>query len=194
MLKHLFLIIVLFGCYLVWDMRPVTHGEGVIAPDAPNLVQTNRHPGFHHEEFILKPKWKIEATNRVLSSRTYWLDDKRTLSPRDFVFGWGDLSDERILGQVSTSIRSRDYSLEVIRPPMTIGEIRNHLLFAHTIPANEEVRKTIRDIRPGHLVSFRGYLVDIDQDSNPYWLSTYSGSRSRLDGSQIVYIEHIEIQ
>lgn len=88
MLKHLFLIAVLFGCYLIWDMRPVTHGAGIIASDSPELVRTNRHSGFHHQEYKINPAWQIKASMRVLSARTYWLDDNRSLSPRDLVFGW----------------------------------------------------------------------------------------------------------
>lgn len=95
---------------------------------------------------------------------------------------------------MSMPTRGRDYRLEVIRPPMTTGEIQNHLMFAHTIPASDDVRKTLRSVRPAHKVSVRGYLVDIEKDSNIYWQSSYNGRGSRLDGSQVLYIEHLEIQ
>lgn len=194
MLKHISLIIVIVLSYFMWDQRPVKHGAGVIAPEKPSVVQITRHQGFEIDHYKLQPRYKIEATSRVLSQKRYWLDEKTKLAPYDFVMGWGAMSDERILSQVQTPIGKRDFSIEVIRPPLTFNEIRQQIMYMHAVPANDYVRSRLASVRTGHVVSFTGYVVDINDRSGLFWNSSMSKSNNRLDSNQIVYIESIEIQ
>ena len=194
MLKHISLIIVIVLSYFMWDQRPVKHGAGVIAPEKPSVVQITRHQGFEIDHYKLQPKWKIESTARVLSQKRYWLDEKTNLAPYDIVLGWGAMSDERILSQVQTPIGKRDFRIEVIRPPLTFNEIRQQILFMHAVPANDYVRSQLAGVRTGNVISFTGYVVDVNDRSGLYWKSSMSNSNNRLDSNQIVYIESIEIQ
>jgi len=193
MLKHISLILVVLVSYFMWDQRPVKHGPGVIAPDSPSVVQVVRHNGIEMQHYTLKPSYKIEATSRVLSQRTYWFDDKNQLAPFDFVLGWGDMSDERILSQVQTPINERDFKVEVIRPPLTLNEIRQQVLFMHAVPANEEIKNKLAKVREGHLVSISGYIVDISDRADLFWKSSFSKQSKRLDHNQIVYVEQIHV-
>ncbi|MDX1592386.1 MAG: hypothetical protein R3283_10505 [Balneolaceae bacterium] len=177
----------------MWDQRPVKHGPGITAPDSPSVVQVFRRDGIQIQHYTLKPTYKIEATSRVIAQRTYWFDDKNQLSPFDFVLGWGDMSDERILSQVQTPINERDFKVEVIRPPLTFNEIRDQILYMHAIPANEEVKSKLAKVREGHIVSLSGYIVDINDRADLFWKSSFSKQNSRLDHNQIVYVEEINV-
>jgi hypothetical protein len=193
MIKHIFLVLVILLSYFLWDQRPIKHGIGITAPEAPTLVKINRHQGFGVDHYNLVPTWKIETTARVLANKKYWFDDKTNLAPFDFVLGWNQLSDERILNQVKTPIKNRDFSIDVIRPPLTLHEIRQQILFMHAIPANEQVSEQLNSIRVGHIVTMRGYIVDINDRSSLIWRSSYNERNHRLDNSQIVFIEHVEL-
>ena len=193
MLKHISLILVVLVSYFMWDQRPVKHGPGVIAPDSPSVVQVVRHNGIKMQHYTLNPNYKIEATSRVLSQRTYWFDHKNQLAPFDFVLGWGEMSDERILSQVQTPINERDFKVEVIRPPLTLNEIRQQILFMHAVPANEEIKDKLSSVREGHLVSLSGYIVDINDRADLFWESSFSKHNKRLDHNQIVYVEQVEL-
>lgn len=193
MIKHIFLILVIFVSYFLWNQRPVKHGFGITAPEQPVLVKVNRHAGIDIEHYTLKPTWEIETTARVLSQKRYWFDEKTHLSPIDFVLGWGQLSDERILSQIKTPIHGREFDLNVIRPPLTLDEIRQHLLFMHAVPSSESVSEQLKNIRPGNIITIQGYIVDINDRSDLIWKSSFTDRNSRLDGNQIVYIDQIEV-
>ena len=193
MLKHISLVIVIVLSYFMWDQRPVKHGAGVIAPDDPSVVQVTRHQGFDVDHYQLQPKFKIESTARILSQKRYWLDERTQLAPYDFVLGWGAMSDERVLSQVQTPIGKRDFRVEVIRPQLTMNEIRQQIMYMHAVPADDYVRSQLAKIRTGHVVSFTGYVVDVNDRSGKLWSSSIRNNNNRLDSSQIVYIQSVEI-
>ena len=194
MIKHIFLVLVLMVSYYLWDQRPVKHGFGVVAPEAPTLVKVSRTQNFEIDHYTLNSSWRLETTARVLSQKRYWLDEKTHLSPVDFVLGWGSMSDERVLSQVQAPVKKREYTLDVIRPPLTLNEIRQQILFMHAIPANDTVRSQLNSIRTGNVVTVKGYIVDIKDRSNIIWTSSLSANTPRLDNRQIVYIQSLEIQ
>lgn len=193
MLKHIFLILVIFLSYFLWNQRPVKHGVGITAPNEPSVVKVVRHGGFELNHYNLTPTWKIETTARVVSKKRYWLDDKTHLSQLDMVLGWNNLSDERILNQVKIPINERDFKIDVIQPPLTFSEIRNQIMFMHTVPANDAVKEKLNSLRNGHIIKMKGYIVDVNDRSSLIWKSSFSDRNNRLDSNQIVYIEDIEI-
>jgi hypothetical protein len=194
MIKHIVLIAILVIGFVLWNQRPVKHGPGVIAPDAPTVQRAAVRGNFDHQHYELIPKWKIEGTLRVLSKNRYWFDEKKNIAPVDFVFGWADMSDERILSQVKAPISNRNFELDVIAPPLTFEEIRNLLLFIHAVPSNEEVWEAIKNVREGQLVRFKGYFVDVHDQSDLIWKSSYNQSQKKLDNPQITWIESFSIQ
>ncbi len=193
MLKHIFLILVIFLSYFLWNQRPVKHGVGITAPNEPSVVKVVRHGGFELNHYKLYPTWKIETTARVLSKKRYWFDDKTQISQNDLVIGWNNLSDERILNQVKIPITDRDFRIDVIQPPLTFSEIRNQIMFMHTVPANDAVKEKLNSLRNGHIIRMKGYIVDVNDHSSIIWKSSFSDRNNRLDSNQIVYIEDIEI-
>lgn len=194
MLKHIFLVLVLMVSYYMWDQRPVKHGFGVVAPDEPVLIKVARSQDFEIDHYKLDSFWKVETTARVLSHKRYWLDEKTHLAPLDIVLGWGSMSDERVLSQVQAPIKNREFSLDVIRPPLTLNEIRKQIMFMHAVPGNETVKALLNSIRTGNIVTIEGYIVNIRDRSNVIWTSSLTANKPRLDNSQIVLIERIEIQ
>lgn len=193
MLKHIFLIIVLAVSYYLWDQRPIKHGVGVIAPDAPVVERGFQLAEHNIKHYTLQPKYRLKTTARVLSNKRYWFDEKSEIAPVDLVLGWDDLSDERILDQVKTPISRRDFKVDVIRPPLTFSEIRSKLLYMHAIPSNDRVAEQLKGVKSGHVLSIRGYIVDVYDRSDVLWASSRNGNIAKLDNSQYVLIESLEV-
>ncbi|PKD44811.1 hypothetical protein [Rhodohalobacter barkolensis] len=193
MLKHLFLVLVLAGSYYLWDQKPIKHGVGVTAPDAPVVERGFQLAEHNFKHYTLEPKYRLKTTARVVSNKRYWFDEKAELAPVDFVLGWGELSNERILDQVKTPISRRDYKIDVIRPPMTFNEIRSNLLYMHAIPANETIADQLKSIKTGHIVSIRGFIVDVYDRADVLWTSSRQGNSAKLDNSQYVLIESLDV-
>jgi len=193
MLKHIFLILVLAVSYYLWDQRPIKHGVGVTAPEGPKVERGFQLSEHQIKHYTLEPKFRLKTTSRVLANKRYWFDEKSELAPVDFVLGWGDLSDERILDQVKTPIRSRDFKVDVIRPPLTFSEIRSKLLYMHAIPSNEEIADQLKRVKPGQIVSIQGYIVDVYDRSDVLWTSSRQGTSAKLDNSQFVLVESLEL-
>lgn len=193
MLKHIFLVLVLAVSYYLWDQRPIKHGVGVTAPDAPIIERGYQLPKHSVKHYTLQPKFRLRTTSRILSNKRYWFDEKSELAPVDFVLGWDNLSDERILDQIKTPISGRDFKIDVIRPPLTFHEIRKNLLYMHAIPANETIAEQLKTIKTGHIVSIKGFIVDVYDRSDVMWRSATQGNSAKLDRSQYVLIESLKV-
>jgi hypothetical protein len=194
MLKHIFLILVLAVSFYLWDQRPIKHGAGVLAPDAPTVQRGFQMTGHEIQHYTLQPRYRIEGTSRILSNQRYWFDEKSTLSPVDFVLGWGKMSDERIIDQIKTPIRGRDYKIDVIRPPLTFNQIRSELFYMHAIPADEEIEEKLKKLKTGNVIKYKGYLVDVHDRSGILWRTSLQNGQPKLDSAQLVYITDIETE
>lgn len=189
MFKHILLVLLLIGAFLLWEQRPISHGVGVVAANQPALEKVGLRNEIQLQHYILKPKWKVEGTSRVLSKKGYWFDDKKHLAPYDFVLGWNAMSDERILNQVKLPISNRQYKIDVIKPPLTFNEMKSQVMFMHAIPSTEEIREAMQKAREGSVISYKGYIVDIKDQSDWIWTSSIQDKSDRLDASQIVWIQ-----
>lgn len=179
---------------MLWEQRPVSHGAGVVAPEKPALQRVSFSNEFQYQHYTMKPRWEIRGTSRVISKKSYWFDDKKHLSPYDMILGWSAMSDERILNQVQLPISNRQYGIEVIRPPLTIGEMKKHLLYMHAIPSDNEISEKMKKIREGSIVSYKGYIVDVKDQSDWRWLSAIDTRQGQLDKPQVVWIQELSIQ
>lgn len=193
MFKHIFLVIILVGSIMLWEQRPVSHGAGVVAPEEPALQRVGFKNEFKYQHYDLTPRWQIQGETRVLSKKSYWLDDKKHLSPYDMILGWSVMSDERTLNQVQIPISNRHYNIDVIRPQITVNEMKKNLLFVHAIPSNDEINETLKNIREGHVISFKGYIVDVKDQSDWKWISSIGNKIAHRGESQIVWIQELNI-
>lgn len=193
MIKHLSLILVLSGCFFLWDQRPVWHGEGVTAEDAPEIQQVrNVHP-FETENYKLVPVASISAETRVLARNRYWFDDFASLSPFDYVLGWGEMSDEEFLRRMQVRISERTHSVRYAVELIPRNDMKNLVLHGHFIPSTSEIMSEMRKIRRGHLVAFEGYIVQPMIKSQAASGGTSINKRYQPSGKYFVWIEEISI-
>lgn len=193
MIKHLSLLLVLSGCFFLWDQRPVWHGEGITAENAPEIHQVrNVHP-FETENYKLIPVASISAETRVLARNRYWFDDFAGLSPFDYVLGWDQMSDEENLRRMQVRISERSHNIRYSVEIVPRNDISNMVLHGHFIPSTPEIMSEMRKIRRGHLISINGYIVQPMIKSQAAADNTTVNKRYQPSGQYFVWIEEISI-
>jgi len=194
MLKHIFLIIVLIFCYLLWEQRPVRYGPGVVAESKPDIAGIDFPNPIETNNFIITPKFEIEGKVRVIAKNRYWFEDMSHVSPFDLLLSWDRMSDEDLLTRMLVQIDNRSYHVQMTKPPYQRGNIHEHLLMTHTIPATEIIQDKISSLRRGQLVSFSGYVVDIENRLGDKWVSPVHDGLPANRSSQWVWVESITLE
>jgi hypothetical protein len=194
MIKHiLFFILVCGGVYYYWTTRPVEHGPGVVAPDAPVQEVTFDSDEISYKNFTLKPKAEIKFEARILSIKNYYFDKYSDLTETDIVFGWGPMSDERHLNEIMVRQSDRSFYWEMANPPIEQEKMWKNATNMHLIGSTQVIREKISSLRKGQIAKIKGYLVDA-KSSNGWTLKT---SLSRKDigdkSSELVWIKSLTI-
>jgi hypothetical protein len=180
--------VVLVGAwiYVSWD---VPQPPGVIAPEDPHqldIVPRTWARGDVH--FTALAQFDLQA--RVLSTNHYSFDRLASISPVDLALGWGRMSDSDILAGIKITQggrfyywRSRGHQLPIPR-----DEVISHSANMHMIPADENVKKTLLDVRKGEIVSLAGYLVQVNEGSWT-WRSSMTRTDSGAGACEIIWVE-----
>jgi hypothetical protein len=194
MLKHIFLIIVLIFCYLLWEQRPVRYGPGILAESKPEVAKIDFPIPIETDNFIITPKFEINGTVRVIAKNRYWFEDMSHMSPMDLLLSWDRMSDEDLLTRMLVKIDDRSYSVQMTKPPYQRGNIHQHLMMTHAIPATEQIQDKLTSIRRGQLVSFTGYIVDIQNRIGTEWISPVRDELPANRSSQWLWIEGFSLE
>lgn len=157
----------------VWQWNPwhkIKHSPGVLVRGEP--VQRNVKPST----LPAISGWNLEAvaeyrlTARVLGVRRYPSGFGSDLVPIDVALGWGKMSDQAVLDQFDLSMGNRFFFYEwENQPAIPPDEIMRSAANHHIIAANDDVRKTISYLIPGHIVTLRGYLVNARNGEGRVW-------------------------
>lgn len=194
MLKHIFLIIVLIFCYFLWEQRPVRYGSGIVADSNPDVARIDFPNPIETESFIITPKFEINGTVRVIAKNRYWFEDMSHISPVDLLLSWDRMSDEDLLKRMLVKINNRSYHVQMTKPPYQRGNIHEHLIMSHTIPATEQIQERIMSLRRGQLVSFSGYIVDIKNRLGDEWVSPVRDGLPAKRSSQWLWVENLTLE
>jgi len=130
----------------------------------------------------------------VLAKKNYHLGREADLSPTDLALGWGNMSDERILEQIKISQSGRFYFWRVDSFPIPRHEIETSSANMHLIPANESVKSTIKNIRPGDLVEMSGSLVNVTANKGDWhWSSSLTRNDTGNGACELVWVKSLRI-
>lgn len=193
MLKHIFLIIILIFSYLLWEQRPVRYGPGVTADSMPNIEKIAFPNSIETDNYIITPRFEISGKVRVIAKNRYWFESMRHISPMDLLLSWDRMSDEDLLGRMLVKIDDRSYHVQMTKPPYQRGNIHEHLIMAHAIPATDAIVEKLNQIRRGQLISFSGYIVDIENRLGTEWLSPVRDKLPAQKSSQWIWIEDLSL-
>jgi hypothetical protein len=193
-MKHaIYVVPILIGATLWAGNRPVTYGPGVLAPDQPVQAEVSEPKGFIHGDYLISHLARFEITARVLARKNYSFGRDSKLSPVDLALGWGRMSDEAVLDDISISQSGRWYRWSVKEFPIPQREIETHSANMHMIPSTPEIKRQLKRVRKGHLVQCKGYLVEVNASDGFAWKSSLSRKDTGDGACEIVWVEEFEI-
>lgn len=193
-MRRLFTVAMIAACvwggWRHWQLRQLEQGPGVLAPAEPRQA---RVPGdiapFTRGEFTIKPLARYELRARLLSREAYRSGTEAELSPLDFALGWGPMSDSTVLDQLEVSQSARYFSLRWQEPPLPPDVLLSHAANTHLIPADGLVEKALSAMRPGQIVTLRGYLVQVERGDGWRWNSSLTRKDTGAGACELFWVE-----
>lgn len=187
----LFIGVVGYGAYHLWDSRAVTHGAGEIASEVPFQRDLGRAEMQRIGNYQIMPLAKFNIEARLLSTKSYHIGHEAELSPVDFALGWGPMSDEAVLNKVDITQSDRFYFWHVDAFPIPREDIETHSANMHMIPADASIERTLKLARVGQVVHIEGYLVEAKADDGWHWKSSLSRNDTGNGACEVVLVKSI---
>ncbi len=192
--KALFVIaLIAYSGYYSWQKRPVTYSPGVVATAEPIQNELDDAAIIELNGYQLTPLEEFNIEARVLGTEHYSMDRESDLAPVDLALGWGRMSDEAILKDISISQSSRFYYWHVDNFPIPRQEIETHSANMHMIPADSSMEETLKTVRPGQLVSLSGYLVEAKAPDGWKWRSSLTRNDTGRGACELVLVKSLYV-
>lgn len=187
--RLLIALVIIWAAYSAWEKRTVEHGAGVIAARAPQQELLSEEPAFEFNGYRITPLATYDVEARLLSRESYRMGREAELSPLDFGFGWGRMSDESILQQIEISQSNRFMHWRVKEFPIPQREIETSAANTHLIPADSAVARQLDKMRVGQVVRLRGRLVRADAADGWHWISSLSRDDTGAGACELFWVE-----
>lgn len=147
-----------------------------------------------HDDYRLVPLAHFALDARVLHRKVYRWDPRASLVPVDLALGWGPMSDQRVLDQVSITQSMRFYWFEYKPPPpIPKDEIITHSTNVHIIPATPTIASQCKSLRTGQLVHLSGDLVEASGHGLGTWRSSLSRTDTGNGACELMYVNELSI-
>ena len=177
---------------VLWVMNPwrsIRHPTGVLVQYPPvqkpaSAVSLPSVDGWHLSAVA---EYRLRA--RVLGTKRYHSGFGSDLVPIDVAVGWGRMSDQAVLDQFKLSMSNRFFFYQWDEAPaIPPEEIMRSAANNHVIAANDAVRKTIRSLVPGHIVTMTGYLVNATGPGGEAWNSSLRRDDTGNGACEVFYV------
>ncbi|WP_439502966.1 hypothetical protein [Methylophaga sp.] len=168
------------------------------APDkvidkAPLQAEVADLPPIPFDDYAIQPMAEFTLEARVLAREDYWLGRETDLSPTDLVLGWGEMADPEVVRQINIRQSGRWYFWQVDSFPIPRRNIETQSANMHLIAANDEVARTLKQIRPGQLITLQGYLVNVNADDGWGWRSSLTRDDTGANACELIYVKQLKI-
>ena len=199
MLRWLCLAVVLTlaGVWQQWGTRGVSHPPGVLVSADPVQLQLTAGtdpPLFRKQDADIRALARFEMRARALGVERYRFDAMAKLAPVDIAFGWGPMSDSRVLARLSIAQGNRFYHWSTADFPIPRREIETHSANMHLIAADPLVERRIGETRPGQVVTLSGYLVEVKAASGWTIRSSLTREDTGAGACEVIWVESFELE
>lgn len=186
-------LVIVFSCFGYWyEHRPITYPAGVLISSDPEQINLpSDTPAFEQGNFHLKPLAVFSIDARVLHRKVYRYDNQAALVPVDLALGWGPMSDQRVLDQLSISQSARFYWYQYRQPPIPKEQIISHSTNVHIIPATPAIAARCKSLRAGSLIHLSGDLVEATGPGIGSWRSSLSRTDSGNGACELMWVKEI---
>lgn len=181
-----------FGLFQHLQDRPVSRGDGVLAPAVPTQVDVD-DVMLNHKGYTVRALQTFDIEARVLSREVYRLDREADLAPVDLVLGWGRMSDSAVLEKIKISQGKRFYHWRVGEFPIPREEIERSSANMHMIPANNAIAAELKRVKPGQLVQVEGWLVEAKSSDGWVWRSSLTRNDTGAGACELIYVKSLQI-
>jgi len=185
---------VIYGFVNWWADRPIHQISGVLAKAEPIQTPSDLASPLEKSGYAIKPLARYEITARVLSKESYRWDRGATLVPVDLALGWGPMSDSAVLDKLKISQGNRWYEWRADVFPIPVAEINRHAANMHLIAADNGIAKQIRNVRPGKIITLRGYLVEVSGKDGFTWRSSLSREDTGAGACELMWVESFSVE
>lgn len=195
MLKRILIIaLIAWAAHSWWMKREVVHAPGVLASEAPLQSDAKNSRAFDLNGYRITPLADYSITARVLSREDYRLGREADLSKTDFALGWGRMSDESVLKNISVKQTGRFYLWQVQEFPIPRREIETSSANVHLIAANSTVANQLERVRKGQVVHLQGELVQAEASDGWKWRSSLTRDDTGAGACELLYVEQVDPQ
>ena len=181
-------------CVLSYRQHAVIEtGPGVLAAEIPQQVDLDHGAVLQRGAVSLQTRAHFEITARVLSRKDYSGASDGDLVPVDLALGWGRMSDSEVLASIDIRQSGRFYYWHVKSFPIPQREIERSSANMHMIPADEDVKRQLEDVRPGQVVHIEGFLVDAKRADGWHWNTSMTRNDTGGGACELIYVESVTV-
>ena len=186
-------LVIAVACFGYWyGHRPINYPAGVLISSDPEQINLpSDTPAFEQGTFHLKPLAVFSIDARVLHRKVYRYDNQAALVPVDLALGWGPMSDQRVLDQLSISQSGRFYWYQYRQPPIPKEQIISHSTNVHIIPATLAIASRCKSLRAGSLIHLSGDLVEATGPGIGSWRSSLSRTDSGNGACELMWVKEM---
>lgn len=178
--------VVSIGCESAVSLSP-----GVTAPNPPRQTSMTKAPVFVRDDFVVRPIASFEIDARILGKERYRFGRGAKISPVDLALGWGPMSDQSIIDEITITQSRRFYWWKVKRYPIPRRQIVENSANMHMIPSSEHVRDQLMALKEGALVRIEGYLVNVTSEDF-VWRTSTTRKDAGAGACEIVWVERLQ--
>jgi hypothetical protein len=190
------IILVMLAFYVVDNYQHSRHTPGVLVPSEPYQRLLGGGVSWQQGTHRFTPLADFHLRGRVLSTESYWLDHGSDISPLDVAVGWGPMSDQAVLDEISMSQGQRWYRFwpRHQKMPLTGDEIITHSANIHVIPSTPQIKKQLRALREGDIVELDGSLVEVQWPDGALWISSLSRTDTGNGACELMWVRGIVVR
>lgn len=194
MKKIILLLAVLFICIKLFSSGDsVSLGDGIKVAEAPLQEKITNLSQRQIDEYTVSEVATFKIKAKVLAKRNYYIGRESDLSPVDLALGWQKMSDESVLEKIKISQSGRFYYWRVKEFPIPRHEIETQSANMHLIPESGTVRRALKRIEVGDIVSFSGSLVNVDADDGWRWRSSLTRADTGNGACEVILVKDFQI-
>ncbi|MBC7781458.1 MAG: hypothetical protein H7125_15285 [Proteobacteria bacterium] len=189
--RIVFIALICLGAWNWWGGRELARPPGVLASDLPVQSSPGQARRFQRNGYELTALATFEISARVLGAEHYRTDREAQLAPVDLALGWGRMSDSEVLKHISISQSGRFYFWRTDNFPIPRQEIETFSANMHMIPADERIEAALKAVRPGQLITVRGYLVEAGAVDGWKWRSSLTRTDTGAGACELIWVESL---
>ncbi len=150
-----------------------------------------RLPAGAQGEVIAKASYALKAW---IVAKDHPSDAFSDLAPIDLSLAWGQVADPAVMRHLKFHLKRRYIS---VRWGQRIGldsrQVMQQLSNHHFVPANAAAKEALEQVRPGNLIAFEGYLVDVKNSEGRVMRSSLTRRDVGNGACEVVWLESLRV-